>query len=122
MNHIQLNNVELQILQFLFEHEKQFVPSKEIAQKADVSDKTIRKYIKSLNNLLKDFGASIEMRRGSGYQLVIQESSLFYRLLEHIETQKTSFEDSVLLSVTTDRECFELNAFFQKINELNKER
>ena len=62
MNHIQLNNVELQIVQFLFEHEKQFVPSKEIAQKADVSDKTIRKYIKSLNNLLKDFGASIEMK------------------------------------------------------------
>lgn len=49
-------------MQFLFEHEKQFVPSKEIAQKADVSDKTIRKYIKTLNNLLKDFGASIEMK------------------------------------------------------------
>ncbi|HBY89674.1 MAG: helix-turn-helix domain-containing protein [Ruoffia tabacinasalis] len=62
MNHIQLNNLELQIVQFLFEHEKQFVPSKEITQKADVSDKTIRKYIKSLNNLLKDFGASIEMK------------------------------------------------------------
>lgn len=112
MNHIQLNNVELQIVQFLFEHEKQFVPSKEIAQKADVSDKTIRKYIKSLNNLLKDFGASIEMKRGSGYQLVIQESSLFYRLLEHIETQKTSFEDSVLLSDNADRERFVLNAIF----------
>ncbi len=33
-----------------------------------------------------------------------------------------TFEDSVFLSVTTDRERFELNAFFQKINELNKER
>ena len=59
-------------MQFLFEHEKQFVPSKEIAQKADVSDKTIRKYIKTLNNLLKDFGASIRN-----------------------EAHKTTFEDSV---------------------------
>lgn len=33
-----------------------------------------------------------------------------------------TFEDSVFLSVTTDHERFELNAFFQKINELNKER
>ena len=45
MNHIQLNNLELQIVQFLFEHEKQFVQSKEITQKADVFNKTIRKYI-----------------------------------------------------------------------------
>ncbi|MBG9978979.1 helix-turn-helix domain-containing protein [Ruoffia tabacinasalis] len=45
MNHTQLNNVELQIVQFLFEHKKQFVPSKEIAQKADVSNKTIRNHL-----------------------------------------------------------------------------
>lgn len=112
MNNIQLNNVELQIVQFLFEHEHHYVPSKEIAQSVDVSDKTIRKYIKSLNSILEDFGAAIEMKRGSGYQLMIQSSKLFYRLLEHVESQKNSFEDSVLLSDNADRERFVLNTIF----------
>lgn len=112
MNNIQLNNVELQIVQYLFEHEHHYVPSKEIAKSVDVSDKTIRKYIKSLNSILEDFGAAIEMKRGSGYQLMIHSSKSFYRLLEQIELQKNTFEDSVLLSDNADRERFVLNAIF----------
>lgn len=110
MDNIQLNNVELQIVEFMFEHEKVYLPSQSIAEFIEVSDKTVRKYIRSLNGVLEDFGANIEMKRGSGYQLIVRDNKRFYQLLERIKTQKHSMENSMLLSDNTDRERFILNA------------
>lgn len=110
MDNMKLNNVELQIVEFMFEHEKVYLPSQSIAEFIEVSDKTVRKYIKSLNGVLEDFGANIEMKRGSGYQLVVKDNKRFYQLLERIKTQKHSMEDSMFLIDSTDRERFILNA------------
>lgn len=110
MNKLQLNHVELNIVQFLFEHENQFHSSQKIADNSQVSGKTVRKYIKSINTVLEDFGAVIEMKKGSGYQLVIHNHRQFYQFIDLIREQKSTMEDSNLLTDNNSRERFILNA------------
>lgn len=110
MDNLKLNNIELKILQFLFEHENQYHSSQKIAEESQVSGKTVRKYIKTINSNLKKYGAVIEMKKGSGYQLIIIDNSRFYQFLDLIREQKNTIEDSKLLIDNNDRERFILNA------------
>ncbi|PRY76186.1 BglG family transcription antiterminator [Alkalibacterium olivapovliticus] len=104
-----MSNIELKIVQFLFDHEHQYLSSQEIAESNNVSDKTVRKYIKALNTTLNDYGAIIEVKKGSGYRLNVSNNKLFYQLLDHIREQKNMVEDSKLLTDNEDREKYILN-------------
>lgn len=125
MDNLKLNNIELRILQFLFEHENQYYSSQRIGKECQVSDKTVRKYIKTINSIIKEYGAVIEMKKGSGYQLIIIDSNKFYHFLDLIRGQRNTIEDSRLLTDNNDRERFILNALLLEnqsftINELTE--
>lgn len=110
MNLIQLNHTELQIIQCFFDNQTEFVSSKEIATVAEVSDKTVRKYIQSLKTLLETYGGRIEMKKGSGYRLMIEDNQSFYKLMEHVRDHRVNVADSSLLGDNSERERFILNA------------
>lgn len=110
MNLIQLNHTELQIIQCFFDNQSEFVSSKEIATVAEVSDKTVRKYIQSLKSLLDSYGGRIEMKKGSGYRLLIEDNQSFYKLMEYVRDHRVHVADSSLLADNGERERFILNA------------
>lgn len=110
MDKLQLNNIELKIVQFLFENENQYQPSQRIAKNIQVSNKTVRKYLNSMSTVVEEFGAEIEMKKGSGYRLVIENSSQFYQFIDVVWERRNAMEDSQLLINNKDRERFILNA------------
>ena len=110
MANVQLNPTELAIVQFLFEHAHDYQSSKVLASQMAVSDKTVRKYIRELESVLAAYGASIEMKKGSGYRLIVEDNQVFYQLIEAIRDQRHQFEDSSLLADNQDRERYLLNA------------
>lgn len=109
MKHIQLNSTELAIIQFLFDHQDDYQPSKALADFCNVSDKTVRKYIRTLEDVLEEYGSEIIMKRGSGYYLDINDSNKFYHLLEYIREQNSVLDGSKMVSDNTERERYILN-------------
>lgn len=67
-----LGNKEISILNYFLNHRNQYVKSSEIATTLGMSDRTIRKYIKLLNDSLINNGAVINSKQGFGYILEIQ--------------------------------------------------
>lgn len=58
------------------------LPQEELAQRLSVSTRTVRAGITALNALLQHYGAQFILTRGSGYQLVIHDSSRYQTLEE----------------------------------------
>ena len=58
------------------------LPQEELAQRLSVSTRTVRADITALNALLQHYGAQFILTRGSGYQLVIHDSSRYQTLAE----------------------------------------
>ncbi len=121
MKNIQFNQVELEIIQFLFNDQTKYQSSQSIAEYSEVSSKTIRKYIKSLNGILEEFGAVIEMKRGNGYRLKIKDELRFYHLLDLINEQNKTLENSKTLTNNKERERFILNALLLENKNLTIE-
>lgn len=109
MQNIQLNNKEIKVLQFLHENENDYLSSQMIGAHVDVSDKTARKYINHLKDIVKEHGAVIEMKKGHGYSLTITNNNLFYQFLEQINENYTSISKASFLAENSDRERFILN-------------
>lgn len=107
---IQLNQTELAIVQYLFDHVHDYQSSKVLASQIAVSDKTIRKYIRELESVLEVYGARIEMKKGSGYRLHIWDKQQFYHLIEAIREQNNFIENSATIADNQSRERYILNA------------
>ena len=108
MDKLQLNSLEIEIIQFLFEHREDYMSSQKIADACHASSKTIRKYIDILNDHLKDYDAMIEMKKGSGFKLKITNKK-FYTFLEQIREQEYIMDDSTQIVDASDRERFIVN-------------
>lgn len=107
---LQLNQTELAIVQYLFDHVHEYQSSKILASQIAVSDKTIRKYIRELEEVLANYGAKIEMKKGSGYRLQIEDNQRFYQLIEAIREQKHFIENAPTIADNQNRERYILNA------------
>ena len=58
------------------------LPQDELAQRLSVSTRTVRADITALNGLLLHYGAQFILLRGSGYQLKVDDPSLYQTLVE----------------------------------------
>lgn len=54
-----------------------YISSSRIAEEIQLSDKTVRKLIKELNEILKNSGLSVESKQGKGYILEIIDEKLY---------------------------------------------
>lgn len=66
---------EKELLALLYQSRGSFISSKELALRLDLSERTVRTYIKRLGPLAVQEGASIEAKQGSGFRLVIHPGS-----------------------------------------------
>ena len=53
------------------------LPQDELAKRLSVSTRTVRADITALNEIIADYGATFVHNRGSGYQLRVDDQSLF---------------------------------------------
>ena len=108
-----LSKRETQILKLLFDHKHTYLTSQEIASGIDVSNRTARKYLHLLEDALKQESlATIEAKKGNGYQLKIEDARRFDEFyLEEVKSQMAS-KDITTIQESNDRQYYILNRLF----------
>lgn len=81
-----LSNKEKAILEFFIKNKDNIITSKVAANSLNLSDRTIRNYIKGLQDILSENGAEIIAKPGCGYALKINHESKFNTFLEENES------------------------------------
>ncbi len=70
------------------------LPQDELARRFDVSTRTVRTDITTLNELLADHGVRLVLNRGEGYQLKVEDEALYRQLQDqspsHLRVPRTS--------------------------------
>ncbi|RLK63817.1 PRD domain-containing protein [Atopobacter sp. AH10] len=107
-----LNNREYNILSYLKKFPNTYLTSQQLANALHLSDKTIRKYLKSLTRVLAEEGAVIEATPGYGYQFRIDDEKLFYQFWKMASQQQAFPRDVVQVEEARDRQFFILHRFF----------
>lgn len=62
---------------------EKYVTAKLLGEKALISEKTVRNYLRSLSQIIQQYGARIESKHGYGYRLSIIDSKLFSTIYSH---------------------------------------
>ncbi|MDU3336521.1 BglG family transcription antiterminator [Paraclostridium bifermentans] len=73
-----------------------YTPSSSLAQYLNVSERSIKRYIKSINKELEVYGAKIDSAKGLGYKLLIFSNEEFKAYIKTIS--QTNKENSVITS------------------------
>lgn len=71
---------EKELLKLLCKQPGEFIPSSVIASQLELSERTVRTYLKRLAELAQAHGAAIEARQGSGYRLQLYPGSTIEEL------------------------------------------
>lgn len=102
-----LSQREIDILSYLSQRRNEFIKSTEIAAMLELSDRTIRKYIKSLKLEVEQNGATLIAKQGYGYKLEIHLLIEFEHFLKkYLSTNYTKQEN---VNDAKDRQYFILN-------------
>ena len=103
-----LSNKERAILEFLVKNRGDIITSREAANNLNMSDRTVRNYIKRLQDILLENGAEIIARPGHGYTLKVNHESEFNTFLENNESNLLK-KDQLRLDDSKDRQYHILN-------------
>ncbi len=81
--------LEKELLLILYRSPKKYQTSKELAERLNLSERTVRTYLGRLKSLVNELGGRIEARQGNGYRLILEqpkqfESYLFKSRLEEL--------------------------------------
>ncbi|MGG7056833.1 BglG family transcription antiterminator [Clostridium tertium] len=103
-----LSNKEKVILEFLISNRGRMTTSSEVADKLNLSDRTIRNYIKRLQDILLENGAEIIAKQGQGYTLQVNHEVNFETFLQKNNTDLIKKND-LHLDDSKDRQYYILN-------------
>lgn len=103
-----LSNKEKAILEFLISNRERMTTSSEVADKLNLSDRTIRNYIKRLQDTLVENGAEIIAKQGKGYALQVNNEVNFEAFLQKNNTYLIKKND-LHLDDSKDRQYYILN-------------
>ncbi|MFL0249738.1 BglG family transcription antiterminator [Clostridium neuense] len=108
-----LSNKEKAILEFFIKNKGNIITSKMAASSLNLSDRTIRNYIKGLQEILSENGAEIIARPGYGYTLKINHESEFDTFLGKNESNSMK-KNQHKLDESKDRQYHILNKLLFK--------
>lgn len=112
MDSAPINHKEAQVIQYLFDHLGQYLSSNLIGEELEMSDRTARKYIHQSSELVEQYGANIEVKKGYGYRLVIADTTQFNGLRDRLTRDVSHLSDVYAITQTEDRERYLLSKVF----------
>lgn len=112
MSHLPLNSKEAQLIILLYEEKGEFLSSQLLGEHIGVSDRTVRKYMKNIRQLLTQYGALIETKKGQGYTLRIVNAATFQAIFNLLDKSQQSYLNVLAITEATDRERYILNKIF----------
>ena len=92
--------------------EREYQTAEALAECLGVSSKTVRKQLKNLNELLKDYGVYVESKHGAGYRLTVEDTERQKELEELM--QKKELQESGVLNSTEERVEYLLEYLLRK--------
>lgn len=104
-----LSKKEMAIVAFLLSQERNYVSSGKLAKELGSSDRTIRKYLKNIIEVLPKYGAGIDSKQGYGYCLTIERPVEFDMFWQETIRTKKRLTDVTQLEEAADRERYLLN-------------
>lgn len=113
-----LNQKDIMILELMKQSKETYLKSQTIAEKLGVTDKTARKYIRQLNEVMDDQIAQIVSIPGHGFTFEVRDENafrLFYQVNKEALSEKA---DISRIEETEDRQYFILRRFFFGDNQL----
>lgn len=109
-----LSQREIEILSYLSQRRNEFVKSSEIATMLQLSDRTIRKYVKTLKPEVEKNGATLIAKQGYGYQLKIDLMIEFENFLKRYLSKDGPEQENI--NDSKDRQYYILNLLlFKKV-------
>lgn len=110
-----LSQREIEILSYLSQRRNEFVKSSEIATMLQLSDRTIRKYVKTLKPEVEKNGATLIAKQGYGYQLKIELMIEFENFLKRYLSKNGPEQENI--NDSKDRQYYILNLLlFNKVS------
>ncbi|MDO5516261.1 MAG: PRD domain-containing protein [Clostridium sp.] len=103
-----LSNKEISILEVFLQNKGQAITSKEVAERLKLSDRTIRNYIKGLQQIILENGAEIAARAGHGYTLKVNNEIDFNTFLQENDINSMK-KNEIHLDDAKDRKYYILN-------------
>ena len=110
--HTPIPHKEAQVIQHLYNHLGEFLSSNQIGEHLDSSDRTARKYIHLSEEIVTQHGAEIDIKKGYGYRLVIQDATKFNHFLDEMRKEQSKLTDVYGITQTEDRERYLLSKIF----------
>lgn len=107
-----INHKVAQVIDYLYQHMGQYLSSTLIGENLEMSDRTARKYLHQSSELVAQYGATIEIKKGYGYQLEITETTKFNSLLDRLRKDEHNLSDAYAMTHTEDRERYLLSKVF----------
>lgn len=83
-----MKDTERLLMLYIESNDEGYTPCSTLAQYLHVSERSIKRYIKGINESKETYGAYIEAIKGLGYKLVVTEPALFKEYLEQGKLKK----------------------------------
>lgn len=113
-----LSSKEKKLVQHLLKHKEDFTTSKTLAQLLSCSDRTIRTYIRTIEEELSSYpGTAIICRQGKGYQLRVTNQESLHRLNQDFGQTESLLVGSEVSDVN-DRHSYILNKLLLEQQDL----
>lgn len=107
-----LSKKEIALMSVLLKQKNSYVSSKVLAEEIRVSDRTTRKYLKQLSQVVKNQGATIQSKQGQGYLLSIEHPIEFEVFWQGVLVSKKNMSDITQVEEASDRQHYILNKLF----------
>lgn len=104
-----LKDKEIELIHLLFQSKNSPVTAKALADALNLSDRTVRTYIKNMARLFEDNGASIISKQGIGYTLEINQPIKFEVFLKQNDRQHILSLEEKQIAQTLNRQNYLLN-------------
>lgn len=101
-----LSKKEILLLEALINAKEQYLSSLYLASTIGVTDRTARKYLQNLIEVLSNQGAEIVSKQGQGYILIIHDEMIFQSFWKQILKSKKELTNIRYLETTEDRQRY----------------
>jgi lichenan operon transcriptional antiterminator len=104
-----LKDKEIELIQLLYQFKNSHITSKVLAEKLGISDRTVRTYIKNIEELIEANGAKVNAKQGAGFALEVIQPLEFEAFLKKNRPQHILTSEEKEIAQTVNPQNYLLN-------------
>jgi len=110
---------ECDLLLYLYDNKNKFITSKELSNLISISERTVRTYMKNLDELVNQNGAEIVAKQGHGYQLILKRPMQFEMFIKKKRMDACDYKvEKDFIDTSNERQSYILTKLLLKEEQL----